>query len=229
MDFTFLKDLSLIIGIWIAIYGIDSWRREHTGKRSIELAEETLALFYEAKDTIAHIRHPASSSSETESVERGEGESEEQWGARKSANIVFERYNRHKELFNKIHSIRYRFMAQIGKEEAEPFDELNRIVGEIFLAARMLARLWPRSHFRTAEQQKTHFESIEKHTAVFWDSNSEDDPINPRLDKIISDIEKSCQNVIFGKSTRYSWRNKLSKVTNRFSRRGTHAATDRQD
>jgi len=48
-----LKELSLLIGIWVAIYGIDSWRREHKGKRQLELAEETLALFYEARDVIA--------------------------------------------------------------------------------------------------------------------------------------------------------------------------------
>jgi hypothetical protein len=103
-----LKEISLLIGIWVAIYGIDSWRREHTGKRQIELAEETLALFYEAKDVITYIRHPAGYSSETDNLERGENESEENYKARKQASIVFKRYNEHQELFNKIHSMRYR-------------------------------------------------------------------------------------------------------------------------
>jgi len=40
-----IKELSLLIGIWVVIYGVDSWRREHKGKRQIELAEETLSLF----------------------------------------------------------------------------------------------------------------------------------------------------------------------------------------
>ena len=55
-----LQQVSLLVGIWVAIYGIDSWRREHTGKRQIELAEDALALFYEAADAIQNIRHPAS-------------------------------------------------------------------------------------------------------------------------------------------------------------------------
>jgi hypothetical protein len=48
MDLTFIRDISILIGIWVAIYSIDSWRREFQGKRQIELAEETLAMFYEA-------------------------------------------------------------------------------------------------------------------------------------------------------------------------------------
>ena len=55
-----LRDLSLLIGIWVAIYGIDSWRREHKGKREIELAEDVLALFYEARDAIKYMRFPFS-------------------------------------------------------------------------------------------------------------------------------------------------------------------------
>ena len=55
-----IKQISILFGIGVAIYGIDAWRREHVGKRQLELAEDTLALFYEAADAIKHIRHPAS-------------------------------------------------------------------------------------------------------------------------------------------------------------------------
>lgn len=88
-----IKHISILIGIWVAIYGIDSWRREHTGKRQIELAEDTLALFYESIDVIKHIRHPFSFTGETEDVERAENESEKAWEARKNASVVFKRYN----------------------------------------------------------------------------------------------------------------------------------------
>lgn len=36
------------ISILVAIYGINAWRREYVGKRQLELAEDSLALFYEA-------------------------------------------------------------------------------------------------------------------------------------------------------------------------------------
>lgn len=202
-----IKEVSLLIGIWVAIYGIDSWRREHTGKRQIELAEETLALFYEARDAIADIRHPTSWGGEVDDVERGEAESEKNHDARKRASVVFARYNKHQVLFNKIHSMRYRFMAQIGKEEAVPFDELRGIVNEIFGSARVLARLWGRDHFRTDEAHQKHWDQIEKYEAVFWDGMSEDDPINGRLSTTIENMESTCKGVISGAGTLHGFFN----------------------
>lgn len=196
-----LQQVSILIGIWVAIYGIDSWRREHVGKRQMELAEETLALFYEAEDAINHIRHPVSFNTETEHLERGQQETEDQFQARKTASVVFHRYNEHQELFNKIHAMRYRFMAQIGKTEAEPFDELRTIVNEITFSARMLARLWPRDHFRTDEQWEQHRAEIEKHEAIFWGSPNDEDIVVIKVKSTISKIESTCKNIISEKNT----------------------------
>jgi hypothetical protein len=41
-----LSSISVIIASWAAVYGIDAWKREFTGKRRIQLAEEALELFY---------------------------------------------------------------------------------------------------------------------------------------------------------------------------------------
>lgn len=207
-----LQQVSILIGIWVAIYGIDAWRREHIGKRQLELAEDTLALFYEAADAIRHMRHPASFGHETEDVERGEHETEAQFQARKNASVVFHRYNQYQEIFNKIHASRYRFMAQIGKDKSEPFNELRKILNEITLSARMLARLWARDHFRSDDQWESHQNQINKHEAVFWEGIEEDDPINPKIDKVIKDIEKNCQSIISGKGTLHSFlNNKIGK------------------
>ena len=207
-----LKLISIIVAIWVAIYGIDAWRREHVGKRQLELAEDTLALFYEASDAIKHMRHPISHSPETEEIERGETESDANYQARKNASVVFYRYNQYQKLFNKIHESRYRFMAQIGKTEAVPFDDLRYIINEIAISARMLARLWARDYFRTDEQWEKHQAQIDKHEAVFWDGLEENDPINPRVDKVIEDIEKTCQSIISGKGTLHGFLNtKLRK------------------
>jgi hypothetical protein len=199
-----LKLVSILIPSWVALYGIDSWRREHAGKRRLELAEDTLSLFYEATDVIKYMRHPMSFSSETASIERGDKENEAEYQARKNASIVFMRYNEHQELFNKLHSMRYRFMAQIGKEEAKPFDNLRNIVNEITAAARVLARLWPRGQFRTDEQWDKHLMQIEKYEAVFWAGLEEEDPILPKLNTVIFEIESTCQSVIAGKGTLHS-------------------------
>ena len=142
-----VNGVAILIGIIIAVYNVNAWRREYTGKRRIDLAEDALALFYEAVDAINHIRSPLSWSSEQEDIERAPGESEESWRAKKQASVVFQRFKHYEELFNKIHAMRYRFMAQIGKEEAKPFDDLRTVVNEIIHSARTLAQLWERRDF----------------------------------------------------------------------------------
>ena len=191
-----LSDIAVIIGICIAIYNINSWRREHIGKRKIELAEDTLTLFYEAVDVIHYLRSPGSFASETEDIKRMNGESEDDYQARKNAGILLKRYNEHQELFGRIHAMRYRFMVQIGKEEAKSFDELRKIIIELISSARRLSRLWARSHFRTEDQRAKHQQDVEKYEAIFWEGLPEDDPINPRVKKILLDIERICYKTI---------------------------------
>ncbi len=40
-----IRDASIVIASITAIYGINSWRREHRWKKQSELAEEVLTLF----------------------------------------------------------------------------------------------------------------------------------------------------------------------------------------
>ena len=200
MNLTLIRDISILIGIWVTIYGIDSWRREHRGKRQIELAEETLALFYEASDAISHIRNPLGFSNEFESIERAENETDDQFNSRKQASVVFYRYNKHNELFSRIHSIRYRFMATFGKKKTAPFDELNKVVNEIILAARMLGRMWAREYFPDEKSRKEHRLLVEKHESVFWFQGDEDKIVS-RVDAIIKEIDTTCRDIILGKGT----------------------------
>ena len=199
-----VRDVSILIGTWIAVYGIDSWRREHTGKRRLELAEDTLASFYEARDAIQHMRSPVSFGAEVEDVKRGENESEKSWEARRNASVILKRYNQHQELFNKLHATRYRFMAQIGKEESQPFEDFRKLLNEITSSAHVLARLWARDYFRNDEHFEKHRTLVEKYEAIFWEGIVDKDPVNPKLDLIINNIEKTCSNVISGEGTLYS-------------------------
>jgi len=190
-----LNQISLLVGIWIAIYGINAWKNEHIGRRNIDLAEDSLALFYEAADAIRFIRQPFSFPSETDSVVRNDNESEREFDARKNASVVFIRFNQHQELFSKIYATRYRFMARIGKDKAKPFEDLNKISKEIKTAARVLARYWPRDYFRTEAQLDDHQGRVDKYESVFWD-HGDDDDINTRLDNIITEMEIISKTVI---------------------------------
>lgn len=199
-----ITQISAIIALWVAIYGIDSWRREHIGRKRADTAEEALALMYEAADAIEYIRHPVSFGSEHGEIERGEAEPEQQWQARRNANVAFVRYSQHQELFNKLHAMRYRFMAQFGTEKAQPLIEIRTVVNEVLAAANVLSRLWPRGHFGTDDQWESHRREIEKYEAKFWSMMSEDDELANRVKGAVSAMEVTVRAVIEGRGTLYS-------------------------
>src|SRR4030042_1656983 len=117
-----LQSVSVIVASVIAsgtvIYGINAWRREYTGKRKIELAEEVLALFYEARDAIRFIRNPFGYVGEGSSRKCADNESPEEKRINDRAYVVSERYTKCKDLLKRIRSIRYRYMAQFRKNSA---------------------------------------------------------------------------------------------------------------
>jgi hypothetical protein len=113
--------------------------------------------------------------------------------------VVFERYQKKEELFNKLQSIRYRFMARFGKDTEKPFTELSKIINEIFISARMLgSHYWKRQGRVKMEgdEFKKHLEGMHKHEAVFWFMGDEEDKIGPRVDSIIEQVESITKDVL---------------------------------
>lgn len=203
MDVTnILESISIIVAAGIAagtvIFGVNAWRREYVGKRRLELAEEVLALFYEARDVISYMRNPFAHAGEGSTRKAGPNESPEEKRINDNAYVVFERYNKRQDLFNKLYSMRYRYMAQFGKDSAKPFNDLQKIVSEIFVSAQMLPHYWTQQGRRTWENKKEfekHLEEMHRHEAIFW-YHGQDDTITPRVDAVISDIEAQSLKVI---------------------------------
>jgi hypothetical protein len=190
-----IQNIFVIIASLIAIYGIRAWRREFIGKRKIELAEEVLALFYEARDIIKYIRNPGGGSKEGSSREPEGEETPLIKEARDRAFVPIERYNKHRSTFSKLDSLKYRFVAYFGKDAAAPFDDLRGILNEIFLAARRLARYWSsiESGTQITEEQD---KKRDMNEAIIWEDEAERDPINPKIDDIIGQIDRMCKEFI---------------------------------
>ncbi|MFH1672285.1 MAG: hypothetical protein ABIF87_02490 [Pseudomonadota bacterium] len=198
----YLKDFSIIVASCTAIYGIGSWRWEYIGKKRAELAEEVLCLFYESRDAVQHIRNPFSQGNEGSTRKAGENETPEQKEAYDKAYVLFERFNTHLELFNKMHSLRYRFMAQFGTDAGKPFEDFRRTLNIMQASAQALAREWAKNyrHFRTEKQETSHYDFIRKQENIFWEGLPEEDTIKPKVEKCIDDIEKICRPIIDNKS-----------------------------
>jgi len=193
MEFTELaKNISVILGALALISGIRAWKREYIGKRKIELAEDTLMLFYQARDAIRNIRNPFGRIGEGSSRQKAENETESETELLNRAYVIYERYQKQEEIFNKLQSTRYRFMARFGRENETPFIELNKILNEIFLAAQMLGTHYWQRQGRVkmeGEEFKKHLEEMHKHESIFWFQGEKRDEIGPRVEKVIKQVE----------------------------------------
>jgi hypothetical protein len=194
-----LQSLSIILACLSVILGIDAWRREFIGKRKIELAEDVLTRFYEARDAIARIRNPMSFENERSSRKRAPHERDEESNLLDQAYVVFVRYEKEQDLFNRIHALRYNVMARLGLDAAKPFNVLHGVVNEIFRAAHMLgSHYWPRQgRVSMSETEfKKHLAEMHKHEAVFWAGYDENDLLQKRIDEVIAAIEQVCRPVL---------------------------------
>ncbi len=206
-----LQNIAVIIASLTAVYGIISWRREHIGKRKIDLAEEVLCSIYEIKDVIKYIRAPFSLVGEGSTRVRSKNETEEQSKILDDAYVVVERYNSQKDVFSKFYKLKYRYMANFGKNSEQPFLLIRNITNEIFLAARMLGqRYWKNQGRRTMTQDEfqNHLKKMEKFEEIFWE-HDDNDEINTKLEEAINICESICKS-----SNSFGLRNYLEKIKN---------------
>jgi hypothetical protein len=141
MALEIIKTLAIVIASVVAICGINAWRKEFQCKRNIEIAEEVLALFYEAKDAIRAIRNPLSFQGEGTTRKSEENETPMQKEARDRFYFIYERFEKRQKIFNKLRSKRYQFKARFGHEKDKPFEDLKNIIIDIQLSVQSLVMI----------------------------------------------------------------------------------------
>ena len=195
MNTEILQNISIIIASITAIYGIFSWRREHIGKRKIDIAEEVLCSIYEIKDAIKYIRNPVGTVGEGSKRDKSENETSDQSWALDQANVVFERYKENQDIFNKFFKLKYRYIANFEKDSEEPFLIVRKTINKIFFAARRLGNHYWLSQDRrrmSDAQMDKHIQDQQKYEDVFWERD-EMDEINREIDKAVAIIENLCK------------------------------------
>jgi hypothetical protein len=193
-----LQSLAVILASVAALVGISTWRREFLGKRRIELAEEVLASFYEARDAITVMRSPFSFESEGRSRKQAAHELPQEKEALDHAFVLLERYQIHTALWSRLDSLRYQCIARFGDAAVKPFELLRSIVTELRVSARSLARIWSdrTTEFLDQERQRAVDARREKWESVFWEGAADEDPIQPRVEHMIEEVESICRPII---------------------------------
>jgi hypothetical protein len=191
-----LQSISIIIAAIFAIYSVNAWRKELRGQRQFDVAEQALSLIYECRENLYMIRSIMGYGGEGTTRKRRDNETEEESKSLDSAYVLIERYERVKGSFIKLHAIKYRFMALFGQKHAKPFNDVNRIIAELFGAARRLGeQYWNPKYQNQADRDPKWDSKVAKEEAKFW-SGQDPDTIAQRMDNAVAHIEDVCSEII---------------------------------
>ena len=186
------ESLSVIIASGVAIWGIHAWRREHVGKRRIDLAEETLTLFYEARDVVNGARSadaPLHHYQKAADLER-EGTGSEPT-AQDALVVTYRLYTRN-ELFARIRALRYRFAAVFGRGTEKPFYDLVTLRAEVTIAEDQLRTLRRDLQRRGPGAADSFQDDLVRLTRLVYGGGGANDPTTQKLDEIVMRIEEVC-------------------------------------
>jgi hypothetical protein len=196
--FSIVESIAVVFASIAAFKGIREWRKEAKWKREYELAEEALALFYDAGERLKKIRFHGGLMSEGSTRKKSEYETPEQTRILNDGYVGFERYEREKEPFLKLKNLKFKFGVVFGEKAKEPFERLDSLLMQIFRAYTRrtelnLATLKGFSMEQLSESQiKQRWEQAEKDNAVIW-SGYDNDPVQEQLDEIIKQLEDICK------------------------------------
>lgn len=197
--FDIIQAISVITASIVAVYGISSWRRETKWKRKYELAEEVLSCFYDISDRFDIIRNPVAHLGEGQTRIRNNDETPDDSQILDNAYVIVERYEREKDAFIKIRSLKFRFTVLFGNKAGEPFDEIFQLRNKLFLASyRLGTKFWReqgRRHFSDQQFEK-HLQGMKKQEAILWADYDEKDEFKESINNIINNIESICRNII---------------------------------
>ncbi|MFV0366962.1 MAG: hypothetical protein ACK5KM_00735 [Hyphomicrobiaceae bacterium] len=191
-----LKDAAVVVatlaGTWIAGSGVNAWKREHTGKRDIELCQDVIEDFYKAEQHIRTLRSPMSYP-DVESAGRPgrDAETDEQRRNRDTHYVPLARFNGQQEFWAEFFSRQFRMRAIFGDQGKEPFDKIDEVLRR-FRAAAV-------TRYQTFEQPgaERNAELWNNTDRVIWEVQN-DDEINTSVRAAISDMERICMPVVRG-------------------------------
>ena len=188
-----IQSLGIIIASGVAIWGINSWRRQAKWKRKYELAEEVLASFYESHHSIRLIRSPIERMDEGASRQKKPGESAKETDVLNAAFVSRERFENNRKPLERLHALKYRFIALYGLEFEKHFDIFAQIMNDIFFAADDIAMVKLGKYGDDRDLIK---EINIESRAILYRKIKVDDEIEKKLKVSIGIIEKKCRSII---------------------------------
>lgn len=161
------------------VRSLRAWRDETIGRRRIELAEEVIADFYEARDIIQWARAPFSFGSEVEQRPGRDTEDPNERARKDTFYVPLKRLHDHSEFFSKVQARRYRVIAAFGSDAANPYNRLREIHAKIWTAGNLLMGM-------TRGEDGQLWEDLNRTVTTVADPK---DPIGAQLDQLVVEVE----------------------------------------
>lgn len=186
--------LGVVIASGTAIWGVLQWRRQMIAGRRMQIAEEALAAFYEARDIIRRARSPMSTPSEgrTWRGERYEKDDRPELWRTDAYFAPAERLFKEKEFFARLQALQYRFQAVFGPETCKFFQTVWSVHTGVRVASDALVR--------STLNQVDGAEGVDKETRKSWEANiwwrDGEDEITNQMDAVVRDVEELCRPVL---------------------------------
>lgn len=178
--------------------GLTTWRREMKARRRAELAEHTLAMFYEARDIISAARFPGSFGGEGSSRDRQTDETDDERRYRNALYVPVERLNQNAEFWGRFEAARYPFMAVFGDEAATHFQTVRGVRSRVIISAGRLVR----EHGSAIEKREDYQHRRERlENDIGW-GLTEEDELAKQIEGVVSAIEDICRPAIAGATSR---------------------------
>jgi len=178
------------IGVLIAaIWGLSTWKREIIGRRRINLAEEALTAFYNAKDKIEYARNGASFGTEGEFPTDETDENIKRHAF--AMNTPAKRLIDESEFFSDFRSMKFKVKAHFGQEADQIFNDVLKARVSVITASQAVAR----AAINRYEDRENQQEFLGRMRERMWESYGEEqDAIKISIDTSVDEAEK-----IFGK------------------------------
>lgn len=165
---------------------LSKWREETIGKRRLEIAEETLASFYQVREVIHDARTAMIWADE---MVKEEGVPDDV--VTHSAYGPMRRLRHSSDKIIDLRSKRHRFAAVFGIDRTKPWDTVEEVMNEMRAASDALLHV-RHQDVRARDPDSAFYVEQRKVLA----RSGKDDPIAARIDAAIAEIEAICTPLI---------------------------------
>jgi hypothetical protein len=177
-----------VTGAIIAILGYRKWKPESIGKRKIELAEQMLADFHQARDVIDYARTPTGWAIESDQRKPAKGETSGERRRKDAYFRTFQRLKAYEELFVRLQTRKYQAVAHFGGDARKPIEALGEVHAKVLAASGNLSR-----YYKSDGELPESWDEWE--TSIGWlqedgDGKAAHDEIALQLQKIVDEADR---------------------------------------